>query len=444
MDSFQVSITVLLSYAYSQSNNMEHFTELIEPKSRERTLLKIADLYAAEAVTIFIKDPETHAYIPAPGLPQTIKNGKAWQEILQSKIGRNPTDKTLSLPVPGEKQMATLIASTGSIVFAVLGGCVSREQDDSIRKILPFLLKIFLYERREQYSEIRITAAEQSVAENKHIASKLDITRRELHKALVKTREEMQAAKRAQEFKNRVDSLTKQRNNLIRLNEIKDEFISVASHQLRTPATVSKQYMALLREGYAGELTTNQLQYLQIAYESNETQLSILNNLLKTAQLDTTGLALRKKKMSLIQLVEGVISQLSTTISLRKQMVLFEYSKEDVIAPVNEEEIKLVLINLLENASKYTAPGKKIVVKLSSDDTHAIIAIKDEGVGIGEKDMEKIFEKFTRVDNELSHTVSGSGLGLYMVKRIVDLHDGQIDVVSVVDEGSLFTVKLPL
>lgn len=423
---------------------MKEFIGLANPENRQESLERLTDLYDAREVNIFVKDPETDSFLPAPGLPQTIVEGKVWQKLLQSHASQHLSEKVYPVTLAGEQQHVTLIAYGESIIYSVVSGRVSSQQVDEIRKILPFLLEIFLHERREQYSKIRLVSAEQSVAENKHIANKLDITRRELRKSLIKVRDEMEAAKRAQEFKGRVDSLTRQRNDLMRLNEIKDEFISVASHQLRTPATVSKQYMGLLREGYAGELSPAQLQYLQTAYESNETQLAILNDLLKTAQLDSAHLVSQKKKLSLAPLIERIISQLSTTISLRNQTVVFEHPREDITALINEEEIKLAVANVIENASKYTPDGKKIVVELTSDGAYASLSITDEGVGIHEKNIDKIFDKFTRIDNELSDTVSGSGLGLYMVKRIIDLHSGHIDVESTVGKGSSFTMRLPV
>lgn len=423
---------------------MENFIELIDPKSRQVSLDKMSASFGAEAVNIFVKDPETDAFLPAPGLEQTIVDGMDWQKLLQSHASQQKPEKEYTVPLSGSPQHVTLISYAGKIIFSVLNGDVSHKYADEIRKILPFLLVILHQERREEYTKIRLKSAEQSVAENKHIANKLDITRRELRESLIKVRDEMEAAKRAQEFKDRVDSLTKQRNDLMRLGEIKDEFISVASHQLRTPATVSKQYMGLLREGYAGVLTPTQLKYLQIAYESNETQLAILNDLLKTAQLDSAHLVSLKKKVKLAPLIERIIGQLSTTISLRKQTVVFEHPKKDITALINEEEIKLAVGNVIENASKYTPEGKRIVVELVSDGDYASLVITDEGVGIEEKNINKIFEKFTRVDNALSDTVNGSGLGLYMVRRIMDLHGGLIDVESTVGKGSSFTMKLPL
>jgi len=105
--------------------------------------------------------------------------------------------------------------------------------------------------------------------------------------------------------------------------------------------------------------------------------------------------------------------------------------------------MKLVITNLLENASKYTYPGNKITVTVTQRNKLVKIKVIDEGVGIDKPDLKRIFDKFTRVNNELSDTVSGSGLGLYWVKRIVKLHKGSVEVISTPKKGSTFKVKLP-
>jgi signal transduction histidine kinase len=104
----------------------------------------------------------------------------------------------------------------------------------------------------------------------------------------------------------------------------------------------------------------------------------------------------------------------------------------------------LAIVNLLENAIKYSFPDTTILIELKSSGNKVELSIKDTGVGVSEEDVERIFDKFTRVDNELSDTVSGSGLGLYLVKKIVKLHKGTIQVVSTPGIGSTFTMRLPL
>ncbi|CAN5667419.1 hypothetical protein BH23PAT2_BH23PAT2_00760 [soil metagenome] len=241
----------------------------------------------------------------------------------------------------------------------------------------------------------------------------------------------------------RLEVLTKQRNALIKLNKIKSEFTALASHQLRTPATAVKQYISLLIDEYAGEVSADQLQYLQIAYDSNERQLIVIDDLLKTVQLDSNDFKLDKLSQNIVQMVSEAVAQLKPIFELRKQTVVVDASSQDISAVVDGREMKLVLINLLDNASKYTYPGEGIKVRIVQKNHMVQISVSDEGVGISKVDVKRIFDKFTRVDNELSDTVNGTGLGLYWVKRIVKLHKGSVEVVSVPKKGTTFKISLP-
>jgi len=249
--------------------------------------------------------------------------------------------------------------------------------------------------------------------------------------------------KHAIEEQRRLIKLTNQRNELLLLNKAKDEFISLASHQLRTPATAVKQYISLVMNEYMGPISDDQLQYLQTAYNSNERQLRIINDLLKTAQIDSSRYVLSKKKMGPAKLVECAIDDMESVLEIKKQTVQFDNEAGDTQVKVDENEMCLVFTNLLENASKYSYPGSEIRIRLYKTAKYVHISVKDKGVGIEKKSIKRIFEKFTRIDNELSDTVTGTGLGLYWVKRIVKLHEGAIEVISEPGKGSEFIVSLP-
>ncbi len=242
----------------------------------------------------------------------------------------------------------------------------------------------------------------------------------------------------------RMIALTNQRNELIKLNNAKDEFISLASHQLRTPATVVKQYVSLLLSGYGGETTTDQQKFLQIAYDNNERQLNIISDLLKTAQLDSSRYTLHPVLQPIAPIIQTVISEMMPGMELKKQVILFEDADDDTRVSVDTDEIALVISNLIENASKYSFKGQTITVTLRRLNKHLDISIADQGVGLDASNASRIFDKFTRINNELSDTVTGTGLGLYWVKKIVKLHHGTIRVQSQLGKGSTFIVRLAL
>lgn len=245
------------------------------------------------------------------------------------------------------------------------------------------------------------------------------------------------------EVRERMNLVTEQRNALIKLNKAKDEFVAIASHQLRTPATAVKQYTGMLLGGFAGDLEPQHQALLQSAYDANERELELINDLLKTAQIDGTSHNFKTEPHNIIDILRRIVTEHASLVEQRDQRIRLTYTRNNVTIPVDAIEIKLALANLIENASKYSYDGAVIDIHLHLEKTFVEITIKDKGVGIDEDDSQRIFDKFTRIRNELTDVVHGTGLGLYWVKKIVEMHSGSVMVTSALGEGSTFTIRLP-
>ncbi|MEO5949488.1 MAG: ATP-binding protein [Candidatus Saccharimonas sp.] len=238
--------------------------------------------------------------------------------------------------------------------------------------------------------------------------------------------------------------LEKQRlQHYIDLNKTKDEFISLASHQLRTPATGVKQYLGMVVEGMAGDITEQQRSLLMKAFESNERQLTIVSDLLKVAQVDAGKMKLRPRKVNIADIIADVVKEQGDTYSTRRQVLDFPTPPFTPIANVDPDKMRMVFENIIDNASKYSEPGKSIRVACRNESDAIVVEIKDNGVGIAPDDITRLFEKFNRIHNHLSNHVGGTGLGLYWAKKVVDLHGGIIQVTSELGKGSTFSVCLP-
>jgi two-component system, OmpR family, phosphate regulon sensor histidine kinase PhoR len=229
----------------------------------------------------------------------------------------------------------------------------------------------------------------------------------------------------------------------VRLDRAKDEFISLASHQLRTPATGVKQYLTMILEGYVGEITDAQRRFIQTANESNDRQLRIIDDILKVAAADAGNLVLNKEKVDVALLAKTVIAEQAAKFNRKNQVVSFHATSKNVFAEVDKGSFRMVLENLIDNAHKYTYAGKHIDVYVRKYKNRVVIAIKDQGTGITKADMNKLFQKFSRLQNPLSVSSGGTGLGLYWVKQILTLHNGQIKVVSTPGKGTNFIISLP-
>lgn len=239
-------------------------------------------------------------------------------------------------------------------------------------------------------------------------------------------------------------TLIKQRDRFKGLSDAKDEFISIASHQLRTPATAVKQYVGMLTHGYAGKLTEKQMSMLNVAYGNNERQLEIIEDLLRVAKVDAGKINLEKSSCDIVQQIEVVMQEQAILFKTRSQSIVLNKPCTPIIAFIDQKLMLMVLENLLDNASKYSPVGEQITIDVEQTDSYANVSIKDNGVGISEGDRQKLFKKFSRIDNPLSASVKGTGLGLYWVKKVLDLHKGAIEVTSKLNEGSTFIVKMPI
>jgi PAS domain S-box-containing protein len=238
--------------------------------------------------------------------------------------------------------------------------------------------------------------------------------------------------------------LQEQQKELRRLNESKDEFISLASHQLRTPATAIKQLLGLLIEGFEAPLPENLMRIIQKTYESNERQIMIVNSLLRVAQIDAGKIVLRKKLCDINTVIDSLIKQYEGMIRDKNQTIRYSLPIGPLVGCVDEQYYRMALENILDNASKYTKEGGEIKISSGACDNLAHVAIQDTGVGISPEDIPLLFEKFHRIPNDMSHTTAGSGLGLYWVEKVIDLHQGRLDVESQPGKGTTFHIFVPL
>ncbi len=224
----------------------------------------------------------------------------------------------------------------------------------------------------------------------------------------------------------------------------KDELLSLASHQLRTPATGVKQYVGMVLQGFAGKVPAKQRMLLEKAYASNDRQLRIINEILHMAKIGSGRIVLAKQPTSLNELVKDIVGEQAPDIEASQHKITVHMPKKRVIVSADTHMLRMAIENLLSNAIKYTPRGGHIVINVGSSKKRAFVSVEDTGVGIGAADMNRIFDQFSRLPNEMSQQVGGTGIGLYLAKHLAELHGGAVKVESRPGLGSIFTVSLPL
>lgn len=242
-------------------------------------------------------------------------------------------------------------------------------------------------------------------------------------------------------FKSSARELQQQKDKEVDL--AKDELLSLASHQMRTPATGVKQYLGMVLQGFAGKLTESQTALLDKAYTSNERQLHVINQILHLAKLEAGRIVLAKHKTNLNDLMNDIVDEHRDEIAAHGHQLKVKLPKDEVVISIDAHMIRMVIENILSNAIKYTVDPGKITLQLSQTKAFVKISIQDTGVGINQKEYGTIFKQFTRLYDEQTEQVSGTGIGLYLADQLVKLHKGTLQVNSMPGEGSEFIIVLP-
>jgi K+-sensing histidine kinase KdpD len=230
------------------------------------------------------------------------------------------------------------------------------------------------------------------------------------------------------------------------LNRLRSELIANVSHELRTPLGLIKIFCTtLLREDVDFDRETQREFLCNIEEEADKLE-KIVDNLLDLSQMKDGRLRLDKRPTNVSQLAREVIEsmKLETDVQLTQHQFVHDFPSEPLVATVDPKRIEQVLRNLLSNAIKYSPEGGPISVQGRGDDRQLLIQVSDQGMGIPSEDLERVFERFYRVENEITQAVSGAGLGLAVCRGIVEAHGGRIWVESSVDVGSTFYFTLPV
>lgn len=228
-----------------------------------------------------------------------------------------------------------------------------------------------------------------------------------------------------------------------RLDRAKDEFVSLASHQLRTPATGVKSILAMLVAGDLGSLSPRQLHFANKAAESNERGLAIIEELLNVAKADAGRLVLNETNFDLSALVEGIVNEQQPQIDARQLKLNLRLPNEPLELTADRDKLYMAIGNLIDNARKYTPAEGTINVSLSEHFRDIRLSVADTGMGIPRDELPHIFERFGRARDVQGGQVEGTGLGLYLVNRVVELHQGRIRVTSRKGKGSKFVMIIP-
>ncbi len=231
------------------------------------------------------------------------------------------------------------------------------------------------------------------------------------------------------------------------MDRIKSEFISIASHQLRTPLTSVRWYLEVLMEGGAGQFSAEQKDLLNSSYEAALQMADLINALLNLSRIESERLSIKPEPVNVAEFVPVLIKELEPlNLKFKKghEIVFNAPVPEFPPLKVDRKMLREILSNLISNSIKYTSPKGKITVEADIKGENIIFAVKDNGLGIPARQQSRIFDKFFRADNITVLEFGGTGLGLYIVKKLIETMCGEIWFNSVEGKGTTFFFSLPI
>lgn len=238
--------------------------------------------------------------------------------------------------------------------------------------------------------------------------------------------------------------ITRSFERLAEANRMKSEFISVVSHQLRSPLSNLRWVIELLTSGRVNGVSEKQLEYFKILRENSARMRELISDLLTVSRIETEKLPLKKKEISLEDLIRKIIEELEVFTKASNVKVEFRAKENLPKVFTDPSQIRLVIESLLDNAIRYIKEKGRVEIKLEKIDEHCRFEIKDTGVGIPKEDQKYIFQKFFRSENIMKYQTQGSGLGLYIAKSVVEKSKGKIGFKSQEGVGSTFWFTLPI
>ncbi|EKQ57356.1 MULTISPECIES: PAS domain-containing hybrid sensor histidine kinase/response regulator [unclassified Clostridium] len=253
--------------------------------------------------------------------------------------------------------------------------------------------------------------------------------------------------KKKEELQKRIEEERRRLNELKEADRIKTEFFANMSHELRTPINVifsAVQMEEIMLKDYLSEnISIDKFKYINMMKQNCYRILRLIDNLIDITKIDNNYFEISKSNHDIINLVENITLSVVDYIQNKGISITFDTDVEERIIACDPEKIERIILNLLSNAVKFTPSGGNIIVKIENNTNDICIRVKDTGKGIPKNKLDSIFERFVQVDKSLTRTHEGSGIGLSIVKKLIELHGGKISVISKEGQGTEFIMYIP-
>ena len=389
-------------------------TTLCEPSRRAAVARQLAEHLGAGEVLLFARDPTLKILLPAPGMNQTVRGDRAWRHLIGTCPPEGRCEGEVELPI-GTKCHALVLNHSGS-AFVVLGGTPHEDRVTEVERLMPMLGALLTAEQELMLSRDEAAAALDDVGRAHQLATALEAARAD-------------AAELNREFREE--------------HRRKDEFVAMLGHELRNPLAPLVTAIELVQfNGPDKPMPVNLLRIM----ERQVKQLSrLVEDLLDVSRVSRGHIELRRERVRLGEVLANAYEECRTLIDSRGHRFEMRGAEGSCSVVADPSRLTQIFCNLLNNAAKYTDVGGQVAVTLECVGETAIVRVQDNGIGIDGEVLPHIFNLFTQASSALGRAEGGLGIGLTLVRTLVELHGGTVTAYSEgAGQGVTMTVTLPL
>jgi signal transduction histidine kinase/ActR/RegA family two-component response regulator len=387
---------------------------LSDRSCRAQVVEALAAQLGVEAVLLFVRDPALGALLPAPGLPQTLRGGRTWRSFISSLRTGDRCEAEVELPAGTVRRALALTHGDTSVVL--LGGAPRETEVGKLKRVLPLLAAMLAAEQHIVLARAEAGAASDAASRAEALAAALEAARADASALNAELREE---------------------------HRRKDEFLAMLGHELRNPLAPIVTSIQLLRMKKpeqplpAGLVDIMARQTAQLA--------RLVDDLLDVSRVSRGQIELKRQPVLLADVLRDALEESRGLFVDGGHEVIVSGLDEGLTVNGDRARLTQVFGNLLTNAAKYTDRGGRVTVSISGDSQNAIVRVQDNGIGMSSVTLPRIFDLFAQAPVALARAQGGLGIGLTLVRTLVELHGGRVTAASEgLGRGSTFSVSLPL
>ena len=400
------------------------------PETRQDGLNALASYTQAKEAYLFGKDDELGVFLPAKGLPQTMRYAARWHALFEQCKAGTCVSGLLPSPANGEEIRGSVVAGKlGLAILVLLGVEIESSTAILLQALLPLVGAKLIVERSAESAAGHAAVAREAGRQAKSLNLALDTNRRELQKAFEQLEKELAVRREAEE-------------KLRETDRKKDEFLAMLAHELRNPLAPINMAAQLIKLPSAPQRQIEQASQIisrQVAHMT-----SLLDDLLDVSRVTRGKIVLSKEAVDVKAVIADAIEQSKSLIQQKQHQLNVHLTGEAVYVEGDKTRLVQIVANILINAAKYTPSQGILDLRLDATVDEVCVRVSDNGLGIDSELMPHIFELFTQAPRSPDRSQGGLGIGLALVKSLVELHGGGISAQSQgANLGSEFTVRLP-